>query len=253
MAAKISHDRQYGSIADFYKSVVNSINSPVYEGLKRDKASWFGLSNQDIETAKNGYTNGMELFNQMPEPDLFGGSKMEYRYNETDGDDLNIDRFLDGLPALKKRTRVSGNNSGRFVDLHINVAEHYLIDFAQMLYKTFAAVKIIDHLESQNIRVAVYVVCAAKLAVKSSPLDVVTIKIKDYNEPVIIPLLLNAISPWFFRKYILMEISGKIKVSDSIGHPCQIPNKNTDNIYIETGQCLNLPDAITFINNLNLN
>jgi hypothetical protein len=258
MAAKqLSHNRQYGSIAEFYTSIINKINNPYHDHLKnKDNANWYGLNNQDIEKAKNGYTDGMEIFNQLPDPELFGGSKLQYKYNETDGDDLNVDRFLDGLPAMHKRTRVNGNNTGQFKDIYINLAEDYTISFNKMLYKTFAAAKIIDAFEAQNIRVAVYVVCSCNLELKGKSKripDTVTIKIKDYNESVIIPIMLNAISPWFFRKHILTEITGKFKTVDSIGSPEEIPDKNPENIYIETGQCLSFDSAKQFINNLNLN
>lgn len=260
---KFAHVRKYSCLIDFYNQLSNYINNPGYDQLSTDP-EFTGLPKDEIEKSKFGYSKGLEILDQLPDVDYFAGSTIAYKYSETDGDDLNIDRFLDGMPALRQRTRVNGLNTGRFVDIYINIGENCNVGFEDMLFKTYATVKIADQLESKGIRCNIKIAVSSNIHYKSGKraVDYTEIQIKDYNETLNIALLCNVTSPWFFRRFIFQELTGKyltetgiassIELTNYFSQTKQLPDCNNA-IIIDNGQCLSFESATKFINNLNLN
>ena len=55
--------------------------------------------------AKYFYNKGLDKLESLTQEMQLGGSGKSYKWDENDGDELNYDRFLEGLPCLKKRVK----------------------------------------------------------------------------------------------------------------------------------------------------
>lgn len=127
-----------------------------YKEISRvDDPEWVGLTKEEIQKSKYFYKEGLDKLEKLDEDLIFGGSKTNYKYDENDGDDMNYDRFIEGLPSLRKRQRTGGDKNGKFIKLHVGICESCMISAKDMLYKSYTALKLADYLESQGYRVQI--------------------------------------------------------------------------------------------------
>lgn len=68
----------------------------------RNDPEWVGLSREKILESKFSYKEGLDNLKKIEEDLFLGGSRKKYKYDEFDGDDMNYDRFLEQMPAMKK-------------------------------------------------------------------------------------------------------------------------------------------------------
>lgn len=112
-----------------------------------------------------------------------------------------------------------------------------------MLYKTYTTIRIIDMLENKGYRVGVYVCAISSYTGKYKSANVekldIRICIKKPEEPVIKPLLLTCISPWFFRYYIFCYYNSILDTNIGLGSAKKLSEiSDTKDIYIDNGECL---------------
>jgi hypothetical protein len=221
--------------------------------LNSDRKSFRGLSIQEIKDTVYGYAKGVdELVKLTGIETITGGSKFVYKWDEYDGDDMSMERYYEGMPSMRKRYRTSGNNTGRFVDIYVNICENAGTNYEDMLWKTYASVKIIDELESMGIRTSLYAATKSNNSgvikheggtrqVKS---EYVEVKVKDYNSPVNLGLFCSVLSPWFFRYWFFAHTMAKYSAYDSLGSADKIGKKGEQgSIYIDNRECLSQKSA----------
>jgi hypothetical protein len=220
-------------------------NRSMYNEItNKEEVDFRGLSKYDIHKYKYGCNKYLDELDKL-DHDLFAGSSTtKYKWDENDGDEFDYERYTEGFPAIKKRIRTDGFNNGKFVKLHITISENGHISHKAMLYKALTAVKIVDLLEGMGKRVEIYVnsITGDIGYYKKEILSFVevSIKFKNFNEPLNKPLLLNCISPWFFRYWGFLFLTGQFNTNFSIGHSVITDRvSNTENIYIQSGECLN--------------
>lgn len=206
--------------------------------------NFFGLPLQEILNSKYSYTKNLDDIKDLEE-DLEppSNSKFKHVWNDLDGDEMSMERALEQQPFLKKKLRTDGNSSGRFVTLHINIGENCGVNYKDMLNKTNTAISIIDYLESRQYRVKVLVesltLHIGKYKNQHVKETMLTVPIKEYEEPVVKSLLATVLSPWFFRYWILRLYAAKLYTTDGIGHGGNLKyNDDKTNIYINSGECL---------------
>ena len=90
----------------------------------RNDPEWVGLSREKILESKFSYKEGLDNLKKIEEDLFLGGSRKKYKYDEFDGDDMNYDRFLEQMPAMKKRIRNHGTGQGKFINLHVCICEN---------------------------------------------------------------------------------------------------------------------------------
>lgn len=243
---------EFDSLDKFYTEcdVQEETGSPdkYREVSTNNEPNWVGLSLKEIKKSKYFYNKGLDKLGDLTEELLGGGSKTEYKYDETDGDDMNYDRFIEGLPALKKRVRKGGNKNGRFVNLHIGICECCMVDHKYMLYKAYTAVKLADYLESQGYRVQISTFAEVERlgSFKGENLDylLVEVVIKKFEDPLLLPTMLTCVSPWMFRHHMFKFWTAKFRCRWGLGYvPRWTRESNKEHIYISSGECLNEIDA----------
>lgn len=241
-------ETKFDSLEKFYTECEiqeDTGDSEKYKEVSRvDDPRWVGLKKSEILNSKFFYNKGLDKLESLTDELLAGGSKTEFKYDENDGDDMNYDRFIEGLPSLKKRVRTGGNKNGKFVHLHVGVCECCAVDAEDMLYKSYTAVKIADYLEQQGYRVQISTFAEVENLgyFKSDRIDylLVEVTIKKFEDPLLLPTMLACVSPWFFRYHMFRFWTAKFRCGWGLGHvPRQTRQSNRDDIYISSGDCLN--------------
>ena len=243
----------FDDITDFYKElelISPDGNTNYWKKLERGRdAGWVGLSKEDAIKYKFGYDPGVE---KVPElKDMFegvGASMFKYHWDERDGEEMNMERAYESMPFLKQRRRAIGNGIGKFVNVHVNIAELCNVSSNQMMYKAYTAASIINRLETLGYRVQVNVVTASSGTGYYKGENVreliVRIPVKRFEEPLNMSMLLNCMSSWFFRRWIFLFWCSKIKTTDGLGRSLRLGKSDTkSDIYIDNGQCMNRESA----------
>lgn len=259
----------FSSLERFYKecdeieSTGNSKRKPFFNESfdywenqdERDDKDWVGLSRDEILKSKYMYKEGLDSLKEI-EADLnLGGTKRSYRWDETDGDDMSYDRYIDNLPCLKKRIRTLGSGRGKIVNIHVSVGENCGVSYKDMLLRSYTVMRVIDYLENLGYRVGVSVYDDVRSLgyYKDDAINTLhtEIQIKKPEEPLIKGLILTCISPWMLRYHIFKFWTAKFKCKYGLGHSCDPGYKDTKtDIYFGTGCCLSEKSCTDKINKL---
>lgn len=251
---------KYDSITDFYKACDTCTeNGDVnhYDRIsKADDPDFRGLSYEEIHKSMYSYTKGIELLRDVNLISSIGGSSRQYKYDEFDGDDLNYDRLLDGFPAMRKRIRKSGTGVGKFIDIYINICELCNVTYPQLLNKAYTAIKLIDFLENNGFRVAVYSCDYTRdlfghYEGESDIFYEVEVCLKRHEDSLSLGLILTGISPWFFRYHMFKHQCSHYIPSSGLGRtaPCT-RESDANTIIINNGECLTKESADQKIENI---
>lgn len=205
---------------------------------------WVGLNRTQIINSKYNYLEGLKELQQLKEDIFLGGTKRMYKWDEFDGDDMNYDRYIEGFPAMQKRYRSHGSNSGNFVKIHVSIGENYCVGFSEMLNRSYAVMRLIDYLENMNYRITVVVYFEVLQAISyRGVIDTklrIEIPIKLEQEPIIKGQILTCISPWMLRYHIFKLMAAKFKTLYGLGTPIYVKYKDSlTDIYFNSGECLN--------------
>lgn len=239
------------SLDEFYKECDNIEGGNPYEIENienNDDPSFRGLSLEKIHSSKYNYIEGLENLKKIEKDINLGGRKHKYKYDDSDGDDMNFDRYIEGLPSLKKRIPTHGVGTGKFVKLHISICENCWCSAKALMIRAYTAMRIIDMLESQGYRVQISAYADNEnpgtlngQKVKYLGVEVV---IKKFEDPLIKGQVLTAISPWFFRYWMFKFWNAKFMMNWGYGHSIRLIKKeSTSDIYIQTGEALTEEDA----------
>lgn len=239
------------SLDEFYRECDNIEGGNPYEIENienNDDPSFRGLSLEKIHSSKYSYTEGLENLKKIEKDINLGGRKHKYKYDDSDGDDMNFDRYIEGLPSLKKRIPTHGVGTGKFVKLHISICENCWCSAKALMIRAYTAMRIIDMLESQGYRVQISAYADNEnpgtlngQKVKYLGVEVV---IKKFEDPLIKGQVLTAISPWFFRYWMFKFWNAKFMMNWGYGHSIRLIKKeSTSDIYIQTGEALTEEDA----------
>lgn len=239
------------SLDEFYRECDNIEGGNPYEIENienNDDPSFRGLSLEKIHSSKYNYTEGLENLKKIEKDINLGGRKHKYKYDDSDGDDMNFDRYIEGLPSLKKRIPTHDVGTGKFVKLHISICENCWCSAKALMIRAYTAMRIIDMLESQGYRVQISAYADNEnpgtlngQKVKYLGVEVV---IKKFEDPLIKGQVLTAISPWFFRYWMFKFWNAKFMMNWGYGHSIRpIKKESTSDIYIQTGEALTEEDA----------
>lgn len=239
------------SLDEFYKECDNIEGGSAHEvsmlNITDDK-DFRGMSLMDIHKYKWNYTEGLSKLKKI-EGDLFlGGRKHKYKYDDNDGDTMNFDRYIEGLPSLKRRVPTHGSGNGKFVRLHISICENCWCSAESLMIRAYTAMRIIDMLESQGYRVQIsaYADNENPGTLNNKEIDYLGVEviIKKFEDPLIKGQILTSISPWFFRYWMFKFWNAKFRMHWGYGQACRpIKKESASDIYIQTGEALTKKDA----------
>lgn len=243
----------YDSLTKFYEDALN----PTPDGniadtkghLNTEEQSFRGMCINDIKKYQYGYTKGIKELKELDLNLSLGGSKRAYKWDELDGDDMNYDRLMEGFPAMKKRIKTHGIGSGRLINVYVVISENCGVGPKEMLNKSYTAMQIVDLLENIGYRVAVYACdCTydrdGMYQGRSEVRYEVKVCLKRHEDSLNKGLILNGISPWFFRYYLFAHQKGRYRNGWGMGRAVPLDLEQTkENIVINHGECLNKDSA----------
>ena len=245
----------YSSLSNFYDNVKNVVGTKafhIYEA--NDDPKWMGLSLSDIHKFKFSYPLGVERLSHFKDFEIQKDINVKF-YNQFDGYDIDIDRMMDNLDFLldtrKKRLLPKA------VDIYIQIGEPSLVGYSEMLCKTYAAIKIIDKLETHNVRCAVYAcnsfrtICKNRKNEQDGYLEVC---IKNHADTINLGAICTAISPWVFRHFFLLHLIGHfpdVDIHNGCSYTYPMPS-DLSGIIIRAGQCHEIESANKFIETIKL-
>jgi hypothetical protein len=166
-----------------------------------------------------------------------------------DGDDMDMERFIEGNEfCFIKRIKKTGINARGIKQIYINLGESADKNARDMLYKTYAAVKLCDALENQGHRTEIIVYTCSKKFNKTDTCEI-SITIKAANEPLNLSLIAFATSPLFFRFYLIPAICycGE-NVREGHGSAENIDDLPPEAYHIKKGKCLGEYAATNWLN-----
>lgn len=240
-------EKTFDDINSFYKASMtltkNGNRSSFEEEINTEKIDFRGLSISEIHKSRFSYKEGLDQLKEIESDDYLAGTR-KYKYDESDGDDINYDRLLDGFPALIKRVRGKIKGTGRIINIYVNIAEACFVSYKQMVHKSHTVIRLIDMLEEMGYRVCVYSCAYASgvgtLKGKEINMMKLNICIKRPEDPIIKSLIMTCISPWFLRYYVFCYYHATCSSHSWLGTPLKFNKKSTnENIYIDNGECLN--------------
>jgi hypothetical protein len=247
----------FDSLMAFYTDcAINRVQSVDYgKMLLRDRPDWVGLSYTDVLKYKYSYPIGVEKLRNFKEVEIKKDIRVKF-YNQFDGFDIDVDRLHDNLDFLIDTKKI--RNRPKTIDIYINVGESWVVGYNELLNKTYAAVKIIDHLETLGIRCAVYALSCYKPAYSeyinlSEKEELIEVCLKNHSDTLNLGAICTGISPWMFRYWMLMWMVANhkgVKSKNGVCYPVTIPVGELTGIIIDKGQCLNLTDANKLIENI---
>lgn len=249
--------RVFNNLSDFYKDITNDTNAFEFNYFKeKNRKDFYGISMEDIEKYKHSYPTGVAMLKHLKDFKVEKYERIKY-YNSFDGFDIDVDRMYDGdfLIDNKKKRKLP-----KVIDVFVNISENANVDYSEMLQKTYATLKVVDHLESLGVRVGVFCCMALRKKYKSGHYakntTLIEISVKKPEDSVNLGALCTSISPWFFRYHGFQYLRGKEeKLASTIGYGVEIPRSEIPKnaIVIETGQCLNEYESNNFIENIKVN
>jgi hypothetical protein len=220
----------FTSIYEFYRMAMNV--SPTGNKNKHDKmseqhihrTSWLGYKDpKDKDINKFSWKEKIADIEKESMQLVQGYKKRIYKYDELDGDDINMERLYEHLPAMKKRVYVKGDKFGNFISFYFNAGVDCGVKSDAIMNKTYTASKLINFFESLNKRVEVILYFKAMWPGKYKGENVreftIEIVAKEFSSPLNIGLLNTVLAPWFFRYWMLMFMDTRMDVSYGHGYP----------------------------------
>jgi len=245
----------FDSIDDCYSYAGNPAESKLWY-LDKSRDSWRGATIAEVMARRYGYDEGVKELNRLPEPELIPcGSEFRRRWSDTDGDEIDIDRMNEGMPCLRQRYKAAGTKQRRIATLAINVAVSGRVSASDCLWKSYAAGRLADSLESQGTRLEIACVWKSKDCLIGNRSGIKTLEaiipVKRPDDPLNVSQLIAVLSPWFIRTAVMMSMDTFGQVSDGHGLPSDIDNPESYTYYIGTRDCLSEADAKRFIGKCN--
>jgi hypothetical protein len=243
----------YNSLGEFYADVQNVNKCELFEEyIINDSPGWMGLSLIDIHKSKFSYPLGVEKLSHFKDFQVEKDITVKY-WNQFDGYDIDVDRMMDNLDFLLDNHK--RKSLPKTMDIYVNIGETNGVDYEEMLCKTYAAIKVIDRLESLGVRCAVYACNAFKTAChqsKNEELGYLEICIKQHADALNLGALCTAISPWIFRYWFLLYTIGRYPdLTPGISRRAPMP-ADLKGMIIESGSCLTTQTANKFIESIKL-
>ena len=253
---------KFFSLADFYNTVSEKIgdtyDSRNYESqCKHGNRDVFnGASRSEIIERKHSWPEGVSMLKNLSDMEKVITKQWSKIWNNDDGDDMCLERFYNDMPFLQKRIKVLGVKSRNNIiqKILVNPCESAGVRAKEMLWKTYTAVKIADHLESQGVRCEITIKYLSRNIDNKNRDVTLEIPIKEANEPINTSLLCAVFSPWFFRYWIIHLLKSSIEnVSVGLGQPKKISKEENENcIIIDSGTALSKTAANNFLKGIEL-
>lgn len=222
-------------------------HSPTYY-----EEDFVGATIPQIYARKYGWEEGVKKIESLPEYSAPAsvGARFVRSWSDYDGDELDPERMRDGFPCLSRRVKTAGQRTRGVARVIVNMAELQNVSTESMLWKAYAAARLVDGLETAGQRCEIIAAAYSEAAhINPERSNLCLIKIKAPEEPLNLGLCLNAFSPWMFRYWIFgaREVVGNVPSWTGRSRSIKGRPDTEGAIIIDRGDCLSRYDAEAFI------
>jgi hypothetical protein len=261
------------SVMEFYKQcfLIEKSGNPDRHQEYRRSCFKHGIRWHNVKVTKEGFDAFEEEINRRKlsfkehvveiEKDsrkmVQAAGKRVYKWDELDGDDMNMERLYEHSPAMRKRIFDKGQKHGRIMSIFVGIAENGFVSAEQLSEKTKTVIKIVKYLESLGTRCEVILYDksynSGKMGKEPIASCLTEITIKRASDPLNIGLLSTTISPWMFRYWCFLFYDAKFNSQGSYGSAARLKKqdlkfrKGQKYILIDKGDCLNKKTSEEFI------
>ena len=130
------------------------------------------------------------------------------------GTHFSYSRYLEGRPCVWKGKQVesAGNKASRTVPIMVSLSEPHYVKKDELAFKAIACAEMVKAIQAQGKNVELYAVKWAQDPTTRGGYDTLhIIKVKGGADPLVVPRLLSAVSPYFFRCYMCNAQSEKFR------------------------------------------
>jgi len=235
---------EFASLADLYRDC-----SP--HASRKDSPRFRGATLDEIRERRFAWPEAIAEMQRLAQviPAPVKQCRFVKKWNDYDGDELDIERLHNGQDPLSRRIKERGGHTrGQVRKIVINVAESADVPAAAMYCKAYAAGKLCDGIEESGDRAEIYIAAYAAGAFDRGREDFYTsVKIKSAEEPLNIGAVLAASAPWMLRFWFfaVMDKAGNNgdHVTSSRGSARGIKHLHEDATVIDTGEALTMAEA----------
>lgn len=248
---EIDVEYKFDSVTEFYNSCEKMETGASERQFKEYQnhydRSFQGLSKDEIHKHKFAYRPGLEKLKDISDitTEGLGGAQYKSKWDEFDGDSMSYERLMEGDPALRLRRRsFGGKKQGKFITLKIVISELCNVRAEEMLWKTYTAAKITETLEKEGYRLKIIIINAVSNMghIKTNYVKkfVTEITLKNFDQPLNLPLLITTTSPWFFRYWCFRFMTAKVHCGYGLGQSLEIDvdEDSKDEFVINNGESL---------------
>lgn len=241
----------YESLDEWYRAA-DQYKQRRFKEISQASEDFLGASLADIKSRMYGYSDAVEHIAELPEmTEPIRAAEYHKTWNEVDGDDMDMDRFMNGMPFIRRRVKDRGRRkTAGTVAIFVNIAEHCGIDQTSMRCKAYAAARIADQIEAAGTRVEVHGVIIVRRAKYDGSSIVIQIRIKSAAEPLNLSAIVAALMPWQLRYWYFRFAASRWVPGRGYGSPDRIQRDDPTAIYIDTGDCLTMDSARKFVRNV---
>lgn len=183
-------------------------------GIGNLRASFLGRDLRDWDQIKaaidSEWTEGIEVIDKMikecedhiPKPQI---RKRRMKWNDHDGDEIDIDRLRAGTDYWRMAHRPFVYNHGQAVTLLIHAGGNSFQNSMDLMWPGAASTVIAHQLEKSGYRTEVWTVSNIKGLFTNGDGCVTATKIKELSQPLDISTLATAISGWYYRSIVMLS------------------------------------------------
>lgn len=262
------HHRHFPTLHEFYAAIdaaranpnlakdPDTLKDDFYRRDKdeRDIIDFVGTDKRTCETSRYGLPHLVARAMQLPGFTSRGDEALTMtakKLDDQDGDEIDMEKYLEGEErCLIRRYRKAGNHIKRIRKIAVNIGENCNVHSDSMLWKAYAAIRLVDSIENAGDRCEIIVHLAGKGASRNGDSAHISIMVKHADEPANLSLIAWTFSPHFFRYYMIPAISLTVKnVMSGHGHAMNIIGDYQDAYYLGTGECLTRENAEHWLTN----
>jgi hypothetical protein len=256
------HHRHFSDISDFYATFdaarknpelakdANRYTDAIYfrETSSRKMINFVGADSKTCKESRYGMESLVSQAMTLPGFTARGDEALTVtarKLDDQDGDDIDMERYLEGDErCLIRRYRKAVNRIKRIRKIAVNIGENCNVTPDRMLWKAYAAIRLVDAIESAGDRCEIIVHLGSSNASRNGDHAHVSITVKRPEEPANLSLIAWTFSPYFFRYYMVPAICLTVpNVTTGYGHALNITEEYQDAYYLASGECLSRQQA----------
>jgi hypothetical protein len=195
----------YDSLASFF-AAAPGVNGGCFSPSSE---KWQGASIENSTAWRFSWPEGVKMLATLPGFTVpRAKAARARRWSEVDGDEMSMDRYRDGRAFMRQRYKPRcGVKGGRVLRVRVNIGENCKCEASSMLWKAYAAGRLVEELENNGVRCEVVVEQYSSGYAHNGSSWRFSCIVKRPEDPLNLAGVVAACAPWFMRRWVLSVVS----------------------------------------------